>query len=344
MPQYPGYRPGYSFKGLFFTVFSLAMTNIAGDNMAVVPLMATALQNDIYGVVLAAYFGIGACLAGISAWIGAIAKDELPQTVEWNGGKPAKDLLAWAILGVCLPASALTGGFFAGAILADIFGVAHGWGAFWALLIYAFCVRKKNKRLILSLNTLSLLTIPLLLAACFPLGQLAGSQTHLPVPVDRWTVIWALVGYNACGLRPVLLTEAGACFHSPWLAVGTAVAAKWLEGAITLFFAYSVVESGAAGLLPIGQILENHWGMVGRMLFLISLLTVIFSCMVPAMDVNAHQIKGLTGLRHSHALCLALIITLSITFLGLVKLLGMLAIAGLAATLTMLSIGRKFTR
>lgn len=344
MPQHLGYRTVYSCKWLFLTVLSFAMTNIAGDNIVVVPLMTTALQKNMYGVILIAYFVIGACLAGISAWIGAIAKDELPRTVEWNGGKPAKDLLAWVILGVCLPASALTGGFFAGAILANTFGIAHGLGALCALLVYSSCVLRKNKKLVLWINAISLLTIPLIIAACFPFSQLTGSQTHLPVPVDQWTVIWALVGYNACGLRPILLTEASVYFNSPWLAVGIAVAAKWLEGAITLLFAYSVVESGAIGLLPISQILENHWGMVGRILFLTSFLAVIFSCMVPAMDVNAHQIKGLTGLRYSYALCLAFIITLSITSLGLEKMLGMLAIAGLTATLTMLSILRKFAR
>lgn len=333
------YRGIYRYRWLFLTILSLAVTNIAGDNIAVVPVMAAVLQEDIYWVILLAYFGIGACLAGISAWIGAVTKDELPQTVEWSGGKPAKDLVTWAILGVCLPASALTGGFFAGALLADTIGISQKYGALLVLLVYSLFVLYKNKKCVMWINLVSLLSIPIVLYGCLQYNQLnLGIQENLHVQLNQWTLVWALVGYNAGGLRPVLLAETGTYLKCPWTAVGVAVAAKWLEGVITLVLAYTVVESGAAGLLPVGQILETHWGMMGRNIFIISFLGIFFSCMVPAMAVNAYQIKGLTGMQCMHALLWALVIVLSITFLGLEILLGILAVTGMAAALTMLSV------
>lgn len=339
MLQYSDSRIGCTYKWFFFAVLSLAVTNVAGDNIAVVPVMAAVLPDDIYWVILVAYFVVGAFLAGISAWIGSVARDELPQTVEWSGGKPAKNLLTWAILGVCIPASALTGGFFAGSLLADITGISWEYGALLVLLVYSSFVLNKNKKCIMWINTISLITIPVLIMGCLQHNQLGtGLQENFNVQINQWTLVCALVGYNAGGLRPVLLAEAGTYFSCPWAAAGIAVAAKWVEGIITLILAYSVVESGAAGLLPVGQILETHWGLAGRILFVLSFLGIFFSCMVPAMAVNAHQIKGLTGMHCVYALIWALVIVLGITFLGLEILLGILAVTGIAATLTMLSL------
>jgi hypothetical protein len=337
MEQRSSFRVLCTFKWLFFTVLSLAVTNVAGDNIAVVPVMAAVLLEDIYGVILIAYFLIGAFLAGISAWIGSVAKDELPQTVEWSGGKSAKNLVTWAILGVCIPASALTGGFFAGYLLADIIGVSQKFGALLVLLMYSLFVLYKNKRCVMWVNALSLLTIPVLIMGCLLHNQLnTGLQENYYVQINKWTLVCALVGYNAGGLRPVLLAEAGTYLSCPWTAAGIAVAAKWVEGIITLILAYSVVQSGAAGILPVGQILEMHWGLAGRMFFILSFFGIFFSCMVPAMAVNAHQIKGLTGMQCAYALTWALAIVLSITFLGLKIILGILAVTGVAATLMML--------
>lgn len=325
-------------RWIIWTVFFLAITNIAGDNIAVVPVMAAIMPTEIYWVILVAYFGIGACLAGAAAWVGAYGRDELPQTVEWSGGKSARDLLTWAILGVCIPASALTGGYFTGALLAGTMGIDQVYGTLFALIIYASFVLCRNKKHIINISTLSMVTVPLLIIGCLQVNQLhMGLQEKLTMDINSWTLVWALVGYNAGGLRPVLLAEAGTYLSSPWTAAGIAVAAKWLEGAVTLVLAYTVVESGAAGMLPIGQVLEANWGMAGRALFLVAFLSIFFSCMVPAMAVNAHHIKGLTGLQCVHALIWALIIVLSITFLGLKNLLGILAAAGIAAVLTMLS-------
>lgn len=339
MLQYLRSRTAYTYKWGFLAIISLAVTNIAGDNIAVVPVMAAIFSDDIYEVIIIAYFAIGACLAGVSAWIGAVANDELSQTVEWSSGVLGGDLLAGTILGVCLPASALTGGFFAGTLLAATIGIAQQYGTLLVLVVYSLFVLYKNKKCVQWINAVSLITIPLVIMGCWQFGQLyTGLREDLTVQINQWTLIWALVGYNVGGLRPILLVEAGAYLNSPWAAAGIAVAAKWLEGIITLLFAYVVVRSGAAGLLPIGQILETQGGTVGRILFVLSFLSIFFSCMVPAMAVNAHQIRKLTGVQCVHALIWALLIVLSITFLGLETLLEILAVAGIAAVLVMLLI------
>lgn len=338
MRQYTAYRAVNTYKWILM-VLSLAVTNIAGDNIALVPVMAAVLREDIYWVIFIAYFVIGACLAGISAWIGAAAKGELPQTAELSGGKPAKDMVAWAILGVCLPASALTGGFFAGALLAGIIGISWAYGSLLMLVLCSCFVICKNKKYVMWINAFSLLTIPLLLWGCLQCQQISARMPeNLAVQVNHWILVWALVGYNAGGLRPVLLAEAGTYLSGPWPAMGLAVGAKWLEGIITLLLAYAVVESGAAGILPVGQIWAAHWGPVGQIFFTLSFLSIFFSCMVPAMAVNAYQIKGLTGMQCVPALIGAVVIVWGITFLGLGILLAVLAVTGVVAAWTMLSV------
>jgi hypothetical protein len=324
----------YGWLGLSFMTISLTIANIAGDNVAVVPVLAAELGYNIYKVVVIAYFGIGAILAGITAWIGAVTQDELPQTIEWVVGTHAKDLLGWSTLAVCLPASALTGGVFSGAILAEAFGIPYAQGALICLMVYTYMVLYRNKKLMVWINGFTLLLVAILVYVCMPSNLMTGLSKHTLLLGDsNWTVIWALVGYNSGGLRPVLLAETGTRLSCRWTAVGIAVAAKWLEGMVTLIFAYAVIETGASGILPLGQIFAKQWGTPGHLLFIIGCLTIFFSCMVPAMVVNTHQIKGLTGMSCTYALLWAFILVVSIMFLGMENLLIILSVAGVGAAL-----------
>jgi hypothetical protein len=338
MPGAKYNRLTHNIKWMLLTTIFLAIANTAGDNVAVVPALAVILRQDIFPIIWVSYFGVGACLAGISAWIGAVTRDE--SSVGWNIEKHSRHWITWAVLCVCLPASALTGGIFSGALIAGVLHIPQTYGALLGLTVYTIFVLCRDKRQIIWTNIVSFICVPVLLYSC--LGDSHTTATVYQASIlqqdDKWAVIWALVGYNAGGLRPLLLAETGNYLGCRWTSVIVAVAAKWLEGLVTMVFAYAVVKTGVTGMLPLGQILEIEWGWLGRYFFTIGFIGLCFSCMVPAMAVNAYCIKELTGGGYICALFEALIIVFFGTLLGTQKLLWVLSFTGMGAALVIITV------
>jgi len=338
MPGAKYNRLTHNVKWLLLTTLFLVITNTAGDNVAVVPALAVVLQEDIFPIIWISYFVVGACLAGISAWIGAVTRDE--SSVGWNIGKQSSHWIFWAVLGVCVPASALTGGIFSGALIAGVLHIPQTYGALLGLTVYTTFVLWRDKRQIIWINIVAFICIPILLFSC--LGDSQVTETVYKASIlqqgDKWAVIWALVGYNAGRLRPLLLAETGNYLGCRWTSVIIAVAAKWLEGLITMVFAYAVVKTGVDGTLPLGQMLEMEWGWQGKCFFIIGFIGLCFSCMVPAMAVNAYCIKELTGGGYVCALFGALIVVFIGTLLGAQKMLWVLSFSGMGATLVIITV------
>ena len=99
---------------MLLPALSLAVAQIAGDNAGVVPDAAAQAGTGIYIAVVLAYMVLGAGLTGVSAWIGVRTGTELAVVVRRLFGSGGKRCFAIITLGVSVPASALTGGYFAG--------------------------------------------------------------------------------------------------------------------------------------------------------------------------------------------------------------------------------------
>lgn len=327
----------HKFSWLLLTTLSLTITNIAGDNVAVVPALAVVLRHNIFPIIFVAYFIVGSCLAGIAAWIGAVTRVESP--VGYSGRSSSR-MIAWAIICVCIPASALTGGIFSGALFASVLNIPQTYGTLIGLAIYTSFVLYREKKHISWANIVSFICVPMFIYGCLHENYVTHifRQTFIIPPLEGWGIIWALVGYNAGGLRPLLLAETGKYLGCRWTSVLMAVAAKWLEGLITLLFAYVVVNTEVAGMLPLGQIFELQWGSLGRYICAIGFSGLFFSCMVPAMAVNAHCIKQLAGGTYTYALWCSMLVVFSSTFLGIEKLLWILSITGMGAAMMMIYI------
>lgn len=299
---------------MIMPVLSLAMLHVAGGNLGVVPDAAAKLGSDVYAVTVSAYMVFGAALAGLSAWIGARTGHELGVVAKRLFGQSGKWWFAVATLAISLPASALTGSYFAALIFTWLTGLPVTLTALVCLTVFAGLALWHRPELMVVSGYLSLGLFPLLAAMVY-------LQPPTPVPglgeagsID-WGLVAALVAYNAGGMRSALVAEAATCLaHRSAKAVCLTVAAKGLEGLLTLAAAYVVIGSGGSGPLALLDAAEDLLGPVGAPLLGLVFLALFLNTMVPAMTVNARQTAILTGLGQRTSMLLATLAVYGLSF------------------------------
>ncbi|MDR3592944.1 MAG: hypothetical protein P4N41_25065 [Negativicutes bacterium] len=283
--------------GTLLPAISLAIVHIAGDNAGVVPDAAALCGADIYIVTVIAYMVIGVLISALCAWVGACSGFELGVLVRRQYGCPGKKLLAVAILVVSIPASALTGGYFCGWLVHGLTGLPQPLAALLCLAVFTLLAAGNWDELLAVSGYGSLLMVPMVLVL-FLAGDTTAALPERPAGNIDWLLVLALASYNSGGMRPLLVTEAAAYLMKRGRrAVLLAIAAKALEGIITVIMAQVVISAGAHGPLALSAAAEKLLGPAGGILFDCSLLCVFLNTMVPAMMVNARQTASLTGLK-----------------------------------------------
>jgi len=241
---------------------SLAIVHIAGDNLAVVPDMAAILGSSIYITTVVAYLVFGVLITGISAWIGVKTGQELIVVVRRVFGSRGKKLMALAIIAVCIPASALTGGYFSGWIINAASGIPHAYSSLLCITFFAVLATGGGNEFLRLSNYFSLLLIPALtlLAASFAFPTQPVAPV-LDIGDVNWSLVLALIGYNAGGMRPALVVEAAAYLtRRKNKAIILAVVAKLVEGVITLIVAHIVIVAGTEGPMALSGAVANRFG------------------------------------------------------------------------------------
>lgn len=292
----------------------LAIAHIAGDNVAVVPDLAALSGTKIYITTLLAYMIFGSIIAGLLAWIGIKTGQELLVVVNRLFGCSGKKILAMAILGVCLPASALTGGYYSGWVFSQITGLPLAIGIPFSLALACILAIGHGNELLKLSNYCGFLLVPLIIFTIIsyeieylPSIQLGGS-------ID-WVFVFALVGYNVGGMRPVLVVETAAHLSQKgWQAIYLIIIAKLLEGILTIVVAHLVILTGAQGPLALAGVFKKVWSIDLAFIFNLVLFCTFLNTMAPAMMVNAKQLSCLSGLNFRQAIILSAVIVCILSF------------------------------
>lgn len=316
---------------MLLPALSLAVVQIAGDNAGVVPDAAAQAGTGIYIVVFLAYMVLGAGLTGVSAWIGVRTGTELAVVVRRLFGAGGKRVFAVITLGVSVPASALTGGYFAGWLVHTQTGLPQAAAAALCLAFFTLLAIGYWQELLVVANYCSLLLLPVIIAL---LATAAGhvAPQPLPSPSVDWPLALALFGYNAGGMRPALAAETAACLaRRGGRAVALTMAAKLVEGILTLFMAYIVISAGTAGPMALAAAAEKSFGSGGGV-FSAILFCTFATTMVPAMVLNGRHFACCTGLTYRPAAMLAGVAVYLTTFLAYGTTLAIMAGTAVATT------------
>lgn len=314
---------------IFLPALYLAVAHIAGDNVAVIPDMAFYLPYDTFISTILAYIFFGAGLTGVVAWIGVHSKQELSALVKMKYGRRGKKILALTVLSVCLPASALTGGYYAGQMLQKILSVPQSLAIPLSLLLFSFLAAGYGKEVLKFSNYIALLLIPMTIFMM--------AATDFQLSVDKitrvninWPILIALLGYNIGGMRTILTTEVAVCLAKKgYKTVFLITGAKLLEGLFTLAAAQLVLAAGTAGPLALAEIPGVYWGPAVGELFHIALFCTFMNTMAPAMMVNARQISVLSGWPFWPSLVFACLLVYLGSFLHFNQVIQILSFTGL---------------
>lgn len=315
---------------LLLPAIYLAVAHIAGDNVAVVPDLAVISGSKIYMTTLLAYMIFGSILAGLLAWIGIKTGQELLVVVKRLFGCRGKQILALAILGVCLPASSLTGGYYSGWVFLQLTGLPLWIGIPFSLALACLLSTGHNNEVLKLSNYCSFLLVPLMMfiiinydIGYFPTFELAGG-------VD-WLFVFALVGYNVGGMRPVLVVETAAHLSQKGSkAIYLIIIAKLFEGILTLTVAHLVLLIGAHGPLALSEVAKQVAGVNFACVFNLVLFCTFLNTMAPAMLVNAKQLSCLSGLSFRNANILSYLIICILSFTDFNIIITMLSYTGTA--------------
>lgn len=319
--------------GVVLPALSLAIVHIAGDNAAVVPAMASLIGNGIYATVFLAYVIFGSLVAGMSAWIGVKSGRELTAVVKRLFGLRGKQLLAFAVLVVSLPASSLTGGYFAGHLIESLTGIPYILAAALCVAGCSVLAAGYGREVLQISNYLALLFIPatgIMLVLLLDTIQVIPLNNVVAFDQISWPLVLALIGYNACGMRSALVVETGTYFVTQdYTGVYLAILAKIFEGCFTLFLAHLALVGEASGLMALPAVADKVFGPWLAIGFNGVLLCMFINTMVPAMLVNAKQLSVLTRLTLWPALTLAGILIWGGSFISLDLMLMLMSGTGL---------------
>lgn len=307
----------------------VAVAHIAGDNVAVVPDMAALVGKDIYTTTIFAYMFFGSLIAGLSAWIGVKSGYELLVVIKRLFGCQGKKILAIAILAVCIPASALTGGYYCGWVIYKIIGLTPMIGIPLCLLMFSVLAAGYGSELLKLSNYISLFLVPLIIIMILTSDLNAVRNINLSANVD-WLLVCALIGYNVGGMRPVLVVETAAYLtQKGYKAIYLVILAKLFEGIITLIMAHLVLIAQVKGPLALSGVYASLFGSNAVYVFDIILFCTFMNTMAPAMMVNAKQVSILTGISFWPALFIAAVLVYLGTFADFKTIMSVMSFTGL---------------
>ncbi len=249
---------------IILPALSLAIVHIAGDNAGVVPDAASRTGTGIFITIILAYFVFGAGLTGLAAWIGVRTGNELAVVVRRLFGTRVKRLFAVITMGISVPASALTGGYFAALLVCDLSGLPLEVAAPLCLVLFTVIAAGFMTEVLIFANYCALLLVPAIVVLFFSSGGTGPSPLPLPQAEPDWPLVMALFGYNAGGMRPALAAETASCLaRRGTRAVWLTVAAKLVEGALTIVMAYIVIAAGSVGPMALTAAAANVFGPIG---------------------------------------------------------------------------------
>ncbi|MPM46810.1 hypothetical protein SDC9_93517 [bioreactor metagenome] len=307
----------------------VAVAHIAGDNVAVVPDMASLVGPDIYITTIFAYMVFGSLIAGLSAWIGVKSGYELLVVIKRLFGCRGKKILAIAILAVCIPASVLTGGYYCGWAIYKIIGLTPLVGMPLCLLLFSILAAGYGPELLKMSNYISLFLVPIVIVMILTCDLNAVRSINLSADVD-WLLVCALIGYNVGGMRPVLVVETTAYLtQKGYKAIFLVILAKLFEGIITLVMAHLVLITQIDGPLALSGVCASIFGSNAVYFFDIILFCTFMNTMAPAMMVNAKQVSILTGVSFWPALFIAALLVYLGTFADFRMILKVMSFTGL---------------
>ncbi|MBP2642317.1 MAG: hypothetical protein H6Q67_204 [Firmicutes bacterium] len=284
---------------------ALAMVHIAGDNLGVVPALAVIMGSNIYWVVIFAYILLGSGVTAIAAWIGCFSGLELGSVVNRLFGLWGKRVLAVAILGIAIPASAVTGGYFSGQLFSILTGISFPWASLICLVLFSLLAAGWWRELLLVINYISFLLLPMVVAMLMVTGEYNPPSAVSDNAFNVVLLVLALLSYNSGGMRPAVVAEASVYLAANgYRPIIFAVVAKLVEGFFTLLVAYLVFTAPYAGPLELVTIAELHFNFGWTFLAKLVLFCVLTMTMIPAMMVNARQVSVLTGLEFKFSLLL----------------------------------------
>ena len=291
---------------ILLPALSLAIVHIAGDNAGVVPDEASRAGAGIFVTIILAYSVFGAGLTGLAAWIGVRTGVELAVVVRRLFGTRVKRLFAVITLGISVPASALTGGYFAALLVRDLTGLPQAAAVPLCLALFTLMAAGYLAELLIIANYCSLLLVP----AIVIMLVLSGGGGPLPQPLPPaeidWPLVMALFGYNAGGMRPALAAETAACLaRRGGRAVWLTVAAKFVEGVLTVALAYIVLAAGTTGPMALTAAAASVFGPTGGAIFAGVLFCTFATTMVPAMVVNGRHVACCTSMASWKAVTVA---------------------------------------
>jgi hypothetical protein len=209
-------------------------------------------------------------------------------------------------LAVSLPASALTGGYFAGHLIQNLTGIPYAWTVPIFIALCCFLAADYGQELLRVSNYIALLLIPIvgiMLTLLFDTNVTVSFTSLLTLDHPSWPLVIALIGYNAGGMRSILIVETGTYFsHKNYMGIYLAVLAKIFEGIFTLLLAHIVIVGEGSGFMPLSTVAAQIFDSRLVLGFNSILLCILLNTMVPAMLVNAKQLSTITNLHFKVAL------------------------------------------
>lgn len=311
-------------------VMYLAILHIAGDNIAIVPDITLARGSNIYLEIILAYLVFGSMITGVLAWIGMITGQELNRVAGILFGCKGKHRLALITLIVCIPASALTGGYFSGVLIHTVSGLSIYWAVTLSLVIYSLLAAGIGNDLLKISNYIAFLLIPLVILL-FWVNEYSLQPIAYSVDQTDWVLIFALAGYNIGGMRSLLVVETSAyLLHKGYKTIWMSIGAKVSEGIFTLGLSYLILSTGTQGPFALLRAGINQFSSSTAIVFAVVLFCVFINTMAPAMMVNAKQISILTKLSFVTSLCIATAIVWLLSFIYYYNLLVIISIGTIA--------------
>lgn len=307
----------------------LAIVHVAGDNVALVPDLAAQTGTDLYVTTIIAYMIIGSAIAGLAAWMGVKTGRDLTVIVKMLLGCKGKKILALAILTVCVPASSLTGGYYSAWVLHSLTGIPLYFSAFLCIAIFSLFASGRYNELLKISNYIGLGLVPFIIILLITSGTGKVPDLSFNTDID-WMLVCALAGYNAGGMRPVLVVETAAYLSERgYKAISLIILAKLFEGLFTLSVVHLVITTGTSGPIALSKVAEASWGTKAAYFFHGALFCTFLNTMAPAMMVNAKQISTLTGTPFYFSLVLAGIAVSVGSFFEVVTILKILSCTGI---------------
>lgn len=312
---------------MLLPVCCLVLVNLSGNHVGMIPDMASELGKDNYIMTLYVYILVGGILATLTAWIGVASGLDLTAVTQVLYGAVGKQLLAVSLLAISIPASAVTGGYYAGSVLQLCMGIPYGIAVLVSLVIFSILSIGYYHEVLKISNYIAFLLLPMVMITIFEqhvsLGNISLRWGHI-----NWLFVLGLVGYNVGGMWSALLVETGT--YLSWkgkkgiVVVGLA---KVVEGFFILAMAYFLVATDIQGPLALATLVSKESGELWIAIFHMVVFSILINTMAPAMLVNTRQVSNLTGLSFWPSLVVVMTTIYGLSFLSLPLLLSLMGYA-----------------